>query len=413
MVGPWTVHVGVLANSSLRFAQAIVRRNFKRVAAHEKKITEAYGKIVGKTTALGAEGNLQAGTFGPEGTLQMVLRLLDKTARGDADDAKEDDDDNEDANNDDEKSSTSSSVDFESDEFHDERNLWRRCLQGERLRAAALLRRMKSSQNSYSRLSNDTQKMRDEVKKMRRDFYAVLQANNVKHDQQKEQIERERRLNQEQRRDQARAVARVADMQRNMELSEARVRRLTLQKEEANSKREELLAKLEASEQNAAKWQRKERAAKMAKKIDRELDASDSSDTESESQLKLKSESPNPDSTHTNITTFLKDSKSMLAALPTASESVLKELEASIDTSLLSVRQRREELLRIAAEQANTDRQKQLESKLCCICLQNERTTLILPCRHMCLCSSCGEDDRLAKCPICRTSIDSMMEIFG
>ncbi|GMI15291.1 hypothetical protein TrLO_g7850 [Triparma laevis f. longispina] len=339
----------LLSNFETKLEEAIVRRNFKKVASHEKNITEAYGKIVGKTTSNNqTERNLQAGTFGAEGTLQMVLRLLDKTARGEGnDDWVDNDSDDSDIDIEDEKSE-----DFEGDEFHDERNLWRRCLQGERLRAAALLRRMKSSQNSYSRLNKDASKLRDEVKKMRRDFYAVLQANNVKHDQQKELIERERRLNQEQRREQARAVARMADMQRNMELSESRVRRLTLQKEESNNKRDELIAKLNASEHETAKWQRKERASRLSTKIDRDMD-----DESSDSDIESKSEEADSQSSP-HITNFLKNAKKMLASLPTASESVLKELEASIDTSLLSVRQRREELLRIAAEEANSDRQK-------------------------------------------------------
>ena len=84
-----------------------------------------------------------------------------------------------------------------------------------------------------------------------------------------------------------------------------------------------------------------------------------------------------------------------------------------MDMSLLSVRCRREELLRIEASKAEEERKRSVESKLCCICLTEERTTLILPCKHMCLCSKCGKDDRLSNCPICREEIEQVMEIFA
>jgi len=41
------------------------------------------------------------------------------------------------------------------------------------------------------------------------------------------------------------------------------------------------------------------------------------------------------------------------------------------------------------------------------------RDTAVLPCRHMCLCNSCAEVLRHQsnKCPICRSTVRSMVEI--
>ncbi|OQS04354.1 hypothetical protein THRCLA_03396 [Thraustotheca clavata] len=49
----------------------------------------------------------------------------------------------------------------------------------------------------------------------------------------------------------------------------------------------------------------------------------------------------------------------------------------------------------------------------CIICLSEPRNTTILPCRHMCICLECS--DALKKpgstCPICRTKVESLLQI--
>lgn len=49
----------------------------------------------------------------------------------------------------------------------------------------------------------------------------------------------------------------------------------------------------------------------------------------------------------------------------------------------------------------------------CVICLSEPKTTLVLPCRHMCLCESCAESLKLqsVKCPICRGPVRSLLKI--
>ena len=43
---------------------------------------------------------------------------------------------------------------------------------------------------------------------------------------------------------------------------------------------------------------------------------------------------------------------------------------------------------------------------LCCICLTNPTSVVLLPCSHQCLCADCStKDDKLEKCPICREDI--------
>jgi len=47
------------------------------------------------------------------------------------------------------------------------------------------------------------------------------------------------------------------------------------------------------------------------------------------------------------------------------------------------------------------------ESELCVVCLTEERDTILLPCRHLCVCASCF--DHLERCPVCRTGFTSFL----
>ncbi|XVF07924.1 hypothetical protein REPUB_Repub06bG0181200 [Reevesia pubescens] len=51
--------------------------------------------------------------------------------------------------------------------------------------------------------------------------------------------------------------------------------------------------------------------------------------------------------------------------------------------------------------------------KECVICLSEPRVTTVLPCRHMCMCSSCAKVLRCQtnRCPICRQPVERLLEI--
>jgi len=53
------------------------------------------------------------------------------------------------------------------------------------------------------------------------------------------------------------------------------------------------------------------------------------------------------------------------------------------------------------------------DGKECVVCLSEPRDTTVLPCRHMCMCSGCARMLRHQnnKCPICRTVVESLLEI--
>ena len=49
----------------------------------------------------------------------------------------------------------------------------------------------------------------------------------------------------------------------------------------------------------------------------------------------------------------------------------------------------------------------------CIICMSEPRDTTVLPCRHMCMCSDCAKVLRFQtnKCPVCRTTVESLLQI--
>lgn len=49
----------------------------------------------------------------------------------------------------------------------------------------------------------------------------------------------------------------------------------------------------------------------------------------------------------------------------------------------------------------------------CVICMSDMRDTLILPCRHLCLCQACADSLRYQanNCPICRSPFRALLQI--
>lgn len=63
--------------------------------------------------------------------------------------------------------------------------------------------------------------------------------------------------------------------------------------------------------------------------------------------------------------------------------------------------------------QVNIDDDNEDNSGECVICMSDTRDTLILPCRHLCLCNSCADSLRYQanNCPICRAPFRALLQI--
>jgi len=63
--------------------------------------------------------------------------------------------------------------------------------------------------------------------------------------------------------------------------------------------------------------------------------------------------------------------------------------------------------------QATGDEDAEDNGSECVICMSDVRDTLILPCRHLCLCNSCADSLRYQanNCPICRAPFRALLQI--
>jgi len=50
------------------------------------------------------------------------------------------------------------------------------------------------------------------------------------------------------------------------------------------------------------------------------------------------------------------------------------------------------------------------DSSVCVICFSEQRTHILLPCGHYCLCQGCSKE--LQECPICRVPVTSIHQVF-
>lgn len=55
----------------------------------------------------------------------------------------------------------------------------------------------------------------------------------------------------------------------------------------------------------------------------------------------------------------------------------------------------------------------QKEQRLCVICCEKEKSVVLLPCRHLCLCDSCSLHAGLDMCPLCRECIVHKISVFS
>jgi hypothetical protein len=97
----------------------------------------------------------------------------------------------------------------------------------------------------------------------------------------------------------------------------------------------------------------------------------------------------------------------------------LDDLEQDLEEALGRVRSEKRERTR----QLHSQRELELEQRLCKVCMETEKDTVLIPCGHRCLCFGCAElvsataagsdssqPDRL--CPICRIEWTSMLRTF-
>jgi len=64
----------------------------------------------------------------------------------------------------------------------------------------------------------------------------------------------------------------------------------------------------------------------------------------------------------------------------------------------------------ISAPQTEVESEEIDETEECCICMDQRRSIVFLPCGHVCVCNSCSKD--LIQCPLCRVQIQQKIIIY-
>ena len=82
------------------------------------------------------------------------------------------------------------------------------------------------------------------------------------------------------------------------------------------------------------------------------------------------------------------------------------ETERSLKETLDRVEKRKEFIIRNELGQ-------QKEQRLCIICQEKEKSVVLLPCRHLCLCDDCASHEDLQQCPLCRKPIAHRISVFS
>jgi hypothetical protein len=84
-------------------------------------------------------------------------------------------------------------------------------------------------------------------------------------------------------------------------------------------------------------------------------------------------------------------------------------LEVRLESACKVVRRSKE----IVKEKEDKERHNKNEERMCVVCLESQKSVLLLPCRHLCLCGECSSRPEVTKCPICRQTIYEKLVVYA
>jgi len=53
------------------------------------------------------------------------------------------------------------------------------------------------------------------------------------------------------------------------------------------------------------------------------------------------------------------------------------------------------------------------ENRMCVICQEEQKSVLLMPCRHLCCCKACSRRQELKSCPLCRKEITQKIDVYS
>ncbi|CAE7467989.1 Rnf26, partial [Symbiodinium microadriaticum] len=93
----------------------------------------------------------------------------------------------------------------------------------------------------------------------------------------------------------------------------------------------------------------------------------------------------------------------------------LSKIEAYMSSLSSTVQDAKEIVFQRQAKEQDAQRRDETENALCCVCRDNNKTVLLLPCKHLCLCEVCSEHistRRMTSCPVCRQAVSDALRVY-
>ena len=87
-----------------------------------------------------------------------------------------------------------------------------------------------------------------------------------------------------------------------------------------------------------------------------------------------------------------------------------ERLEGTLRETLACIQERRAMIEREESAAAGENVE---DRHLCVVCCSAEKSIVLLPCRHMCLCGPCSEHEGMTACPLCRRAIINRFSVFA
>ena len=105
------------------------------------------------------------------------------------------------------------------------------------------------------------------------------------------------------------------------------------------------------------------------------------------------------------------DAKREYEQMKSSIDSVVSNAQKKSEEEAMRLKKMKEEM---ATLESKRNEHNSLENTFCCVCLDNKKSILLVPCNHACVCDGCIAQIYYTTklCPICRTSITEYKHIY-
>eukprot|EP00658_Telonema_sp_P-2_P056658 TRINITY_DN45117_c0_g1_i1.p2 TRINITY_DN45117_c0_g1~~TRINITY_DN45117_c0_g1_i1.p2 ORF type:complete len:182 (+),score=51.80 TRINITY_DN45117_c0_g1_i1:196-741(+) len=83
---------------------------------------------------------------------------------------------------------------------------------------------------------------------------------------------------------------------------------------------------------------------------------------------------------------------------------------ATLENAKQGIAERQEELRQKALQELQVEKELLEDRALCCVCMSNPCSVVLMPCAHLCSCVDCVK--QLSQCPLCRKDIANHIQTY-